>query len=429
MSYHSLSHRAAAVAAAAVLAAASAAVATGAAQASPVMPAESALSNVLSSGTDRSSHAVSAASQLARDYRVSEAEATRRISRQESQLRLAGDLREKFSKRFGGAWIDQKNQGKLIVALTGSSSGERTVTANKVAAAATASGLADTTTVTVPRAESELEDIQEEIARRISAANKGARNGLQSFVDIKANSVQIDLPEGKKLTPAQQAVVQWATKRYTKAVRLGTYKHPSVPLYCGDQYACDPPLRSGVAVYMGGGRCTSAFMTYSGSSYYMLTAGHCAEMGYSFYVPTYSYGNQYVGSAAGYDFGYYGDSAVVRIEDSGWWQPRGWVFPQTSIRSYGTDYVGQYVCKEGSTTGYTCGEVTQTNATVYYPGRTLTGMTWSTACVAAGDSGSGVYYGSLAYGILSGGPNSGCGMIHEPVKRALRRWGVNILPG
>lgn len=85
------------------------------------------------------------------------------------------------------------------------------------------------------------------------------------------------------------------------------------------------------------------------------------------------------------------------------------------------------MCKQGSTTGYTCGQITETNATVSYPGRTLTGMTWSTACDAPGDSGSGVYDGSTAHGILSGGPNSGCGMIHEPISRALADRGVTLL--
>lgn len=301
--------------------------------------------------------------------------------------------------------------------------------ARTITTVAAGQGLTDTHTVTVRRSETELRAISAAVARRLAAANTGAKHGLQSAIDTTRNTVRIDLPKAKPLTAAQRAAAAWATSRYPDAVAMGSYVQPSVPMYCGGQYSCDPPLRSGLATYMGGGRCTTAFMTYSGSAYYMLTAGHCAEMGSNFSVPTYYYGNQYVGYAVDYDFGYWGDSALIYIEDPSWWQPRGWVYPQTAIRSYGYDYVGQYVCKQGSTTGYTCGSVTETDATVYYPNRTLNGMTWSTACVAAGDSGSGVYYGSRAYGILSGGPYSGCGMIHEPVTRALGRWGVNLLAG
>lgn len=370
------------------------------------------------------------ARQLAADHHIGLDDAVRRVARQDVQSAAADDLRSKLGAQFGGAWIDHDNGGTLTVALASrGASGTTQAAARVVSEVVTGKDLADTRTVPVARSETELNTISAALAERITAANKGADHGLQSAVDIKRNAVRLDLPKGKTLTAGQREAVSWATSTYGDVVRLSDYDRPSRPLYCGDQYACDPPLRSGLATYMGGGRCTTAFMTYSGSSYYMLTAGHCAEMGSYFNVPTYSNGNQYVGYSAGYDFGYYGDSAVIRVENPGWWQPRGWVFPQTSIRSYGSDYVGQYVCKQGSTTGYTCGQVTETNATVYYPGRTLTGMTWSTACVAAGDSGSGVYYNSRAYGILSGGPNSGCGMIHEPISRALGRWGVNILAG
>ncbi|GAA0707310.1 trypsin-like serine protease [Dactylosporangium roseum] len=364
-----------------------------------------------------------AASQLANDARITAAEARRRIARQDTQAALADRLRTTLGSRFGGAWIDHDHAGRLTVAVVGARS------APEVGSQAAAQRLTDTTTVTVQRSADDLDRISESLGKRLAEANRGATSGLQAVIDVRGNTVRLDAPKGVALTEAQRQAVAWAERQFGGAISHGTYDSPSVPRYCGGQYSCDPPLRSGLAIYMGGGRCTSAFMTYSGSSYYMLTAGHCAEMGSYFDVPTYSYGYQYVGYAVDYDFGYYGDSALVRVEDSSWWQPRGWVYPQTSIRSYSRDYVGQYVCKQGSTTGYTCGQVTSTNATVSYPDRTLTGMTWSTTCVAAGDSGSGVYYGSTAYGILSGGPNSGCGMIHEPITRALSRWGVNLLAG
>ncbi|WP_308425933.1 S1 family peptidase [Actinokineospora fastidiosa] len=370
-----------------------------------------------------------AAAQLARDHGVSTAEAARRIERQDAQLAMADEMKARLGQRFGGAWIDHDRGGRLTVAVAGPEKATAGALTRTVTDAAASKGLTDTHTVFVKRTEADLDRISARLAERIAGANSGAEHGLQSAIDVTRNLVRLDLPKDKALTKAQQEVVNWARNTYGDAIEVAHYANPSVPRYCGGQYSCDPPLRSGLATYMGGGRCTTAFMTYAGSYYYMLTAGHCAEMGSYFSVPTYTYGTQTVGVTAGYDFGYYGDSAVVRVSDASWWQPRGWVYPQTAIRSYGYDYVGQYVCKQGSTTGYTCGQVTETNATVYYPGRTLTGMTWSTACVAAGDSGSGVYYGSRAYGILSGGPNSGCGMIHEPITRALSRWGVTLLAG
>ncbi|MEV7221604.1 protease [Streptomyces sp. NPDC093681] len=364
-----------------------------------------------------------AAGQLAADQHVSTQEAQRRVLRQERLTDVATALRERLGSRFAGAWIDQKHGGRLTVAVTRS-------TATALVEARSAQAQApDTTTVVVDRSLRQLDRMSAGLAHRIATANKDAAHGLQSAVVVQDNKVRLDLPRGKTLTPAQHAVVEWAKRTFGDGLEVSTYAHASEPFYCGGQYSCDPPLRSGLAIYGTNVRCSSAFMAYSGSSYYMMTAGHCAEDSSYWEVPTYSYGYQGVGHVADYTFGYYGDSAIVRVDDPGFWQPRGWVYPSTRITNWDYDYVGQYVCKQGSTTGYTCGQITETNATVSYPGRTLTGMTWSTACDAPGDSGSGVYDGSTAHGILSGGPNSGCGMIHEPISRALADRGVTLLAG
>lgn len=364
-----------------------------------------------------------AAAQLAEDHGVSRAEAQRRIAEQDELGDLATKLRKKLDERFGGAWIDHDNGGKLTVAVTQKNA------AAKVRSTASATSKAQPVTVVVDRSMHKLDQMSKALSKRIAKANKDADHGLQSAVVTEKNALRLDLPHGKKLTEQQQQVVRWAKHKFGDALLLDTYKYASEPLYCGGQYSCDPPLRSGLAIYGNNIRCSSAFMVYDSYDYYMLTAGHCAEASSYWQVPTYSYGYQTVGAVVDYRFGYYGDSAIVRVYDSGWWQPRGWVYPTQPIYSWGYDYVGQYVCKTGSTTGYTCGQITDTNATVYYPNRTLTGMTWSTACVAAGDSGSGVYYGSTAHGILSGGPASGCGMIHEPISRALSAMGVTLLSG
>lgn len=363
-----------------------------------------------------------AAAQLAKDYGVSRAEAQRRIVRQDGLSGLATKLRHQLGAQFAGAWIDQDNGGKLTVAVT-----QKKAAADVRSVASVKK--AETATVVVDRSMRELKQMSQMLAKRIAKANKGADHGLQSALVPEKNALRLDLPSGKKLTAKQQQVVQWAKDKFGDALLTSTYEHASKPFYCGGQYSCDPPLRSGLAIYGNNIRCSSAFMVYDSYNYYMMTAGHCAEASSYWQVPTYSYGYQTVGSVADYRFGYYGDFAIVRINDPGWWQPRGWVYPSQAIYSWDYDYVGQYVCKTGSTTGYTCGQITDVDATVSYPNRTLTGMTWSTTCDAAGDSGSGVYYGSTAHGILSGGPASGCGMIHEPISRALSATGVTLLSG
>lgn len=364
-----------------------------------------------------------AATQLATDQHVSVQEAQRRVLRQDHLTDVATSLRKRLGVRFGGAWIDQKHGGRLTVAVTQPAA---SALARQQAAQEQAP---DTSTVVVRHSLQQLTHMSHTLAKRISAANRAAAHGLQSAIVVQENKLRLDLPKGKSLTAKQRAVVRWAKRTWGDALTVSTYAHASKPFYCGGQYSCDPPLRSGLAIYGTNVRCSSAFMAYSGSAYYMMTAGHCAEDSSYWQVPTYSYGYQGVGSVADYSFGYYGDSAIVRVDDPAFWQPRGWVYTSTRITGWDYDYVGQYVCKQGSTTGYTCGYITETDATVSYPDRTLTGMTWSTACDAPGDSGSGVYYGSTAHGILSGGPDRGCGMIHEPISRALSDHGVTLLAG
>ncbi|WP_067796102.1 S1 family peptidase [Actinomadura formosensis] len=361
--------------------------------------------------------------QITKDHGVSAAEAQRRADRQPAQFKLAAKLGKDLGAAYGGAWIDQAHGGRLTVGVT------KNAAAPKAQVAAKASGMSDTSTVKVRYSFDHLQKVSGELAKRIAKANKGAKSGLQTGLVTSGNVVKLSTLRGAKLTPAQKDVLSWAKRTYGSAVKVSTYAHKSVPLYCYDDYSCDPPLRSGLAIFTGGGRCTSAFTAYSGSSYYMLTAGHCAEMGYWWDVSTYSYGYQNVGGAVDYTFGWYGDYAIVSVDNPGWWQPRGWVYPQTSIYGTESDYVGGYVCKQGSTTGYTCGAITEIDATVSYPDRTLSGMTWSEACDGPGDSGSGVFDGNYAHGILSGGPNSGCGMIHEPIGRALSSLGVSLLSG
>ncbi|WP_149261519.1 S1 family peptidase [Actinomadura sp. K4S16] len=361
--------------------------------------------------------------QIAKDQGVPAAEARRRADRQPAQFKLAARLGKDLGAAYGGAWIDQAHGGELTVGVTGASASA------KVRSKAKTAGLSATRTKKVRYGFGHLQQVSASLAKRVSEANKGAKNGLQTGIVTSGNVVKLSSLKGAPLTPAQREVVGWARRTFGGAVRVSTYAHKSVPRYCQDDYACDPPLRSGLAIFTGGARCTSAFMTYSGSRYYMLTAGHCAEIGYWWDVSTYSYGYQNVGGAADYTFGWYGDYAAVSVDDPGWWQPRGWVLPQTSIYGSESDYVGGYVCKQGSTTGYTCGTITEVDATVSYPDRTLSGMTWSTACDGPGDSGSGVFDGNYAHGILSGGPNSGCGMIHEPIGRALSGLGVSLLSG
>lgn len=363
-----------------------------------------------------------AATQLAADNHISAQEAQQRILRQDRLTDIATSLRGRLGSRFGGAWIDQEHGGRLTVAVT------QPTTVPLVKDRAKQMQAPDTATVVVGHSLQELDRISARLAQRIAAVNKGAAHGLQSAVVVQDNKVRLDLPQGAALSRAQRSVVQWAQRTFGDALTVSTYAHASSPSTAAASTPATPAaLRPG----------------HLRRQHPLLQCVHGVQRQQVLHDDRRPLrGRQRVLA---------GPHVQLRLPDSG---QRGRLhlrllrrlrhrqhrrsrllaaprlgLPSTRITSWDYDYVGQYVCKEGSTTGYTCGQVTETNATVSYPNRTLTGMTWSTACDGPGDSGSGVYNGSTAHGILSGGPSSGCGMIHEPISRALSDRGVTLLAG
>ncbi|WP_129787660.1 S1 family peptidase [Promicromonospora panici] len=179
-----------------------------------------------------------------------------------------------------------------------------------------------------------------------------------------------------------------------------------------------PLLGPGDAIYGSGYRCSVAFNVRSGSQYYLLTAGHCAND-----VPTWytnSAQTNLVGATVGSSFPG-NDYALVRYDNTSVSHPGGW--------TAGNAYVGQRVTRDGSTTGVHSGTVTALNVTVRYAEGSVGGMIQTTVCAEPGDSGGALYSGSTALGITSGGSgncSSGGTTFFQPVTEALSAYGVSI---
>jgi streptogrisin C len=365
-----------------------------------------------------------AARALVADAHVPWAQAVRDVRRQDRLVALAAALRKRLGRVFGGAWIDHAHGGRLTVGVVDA----RAVPL--VRRAALAAGLPDTSATLVRHSAVQLERIADRLGRQVAEVNRIDGGRLGVWVAAERNAVELDLPADRAaLTPAQVRLVAMARDAYAGVLVLGGDTHTYTTAACDSQDACDPPLRSGVAIRTDGGRCTSAFPVQSQGRYYVLTAGHCTEAGDRWTAGTASYGTVPIGSRAGSIFGEQGDMGLIGVADPGFWRPAALVYPETAITSTGTAVVGTVVCKTGSTTGTTCGTVTRTDVTVSYEEATVRGMAYATACVEAGDSGSGVWSGSTAYGIVSGGPRFGCGMVFEPVETAVSAFGVQLVHG
>ncbi|MEJ8280948.1 S1 family peptidase [Pseudonocardia spirodelae] len=179
-----------------------------------------------------------------------------------------------------------------------------------------------------------------------------------------------------------------------------------------------------------GGRCSIGFSaTDSAGTAYVITAGHCTELG-----GTWNGAN---GTAIGpvertnfpgSDFG------SIRVENTAAWTPSARVENGPTVRGAVQAGIGADVCRSGSTTGYRCGVVQSRNQTVNYGGGDVVyGLVRTSACAEPGDSG-GTYITpqGQAQGMTSGGSGDcsvGGTTYFEPVTDALEAYGLTLVTG
>ncbi|MBW4704744.1 S1 family peptidase [Micromonospora sp. RL09-050-HVF-A] len=188
-------------------------------------------------------------------------------------------------------------------------------------------------------------------------------------------------------------------------------------------------IAGGQAVYGGGTRCSLGANVHSGSTYYFLTAGHCTAAATTWYAD--SGGTTVLGSRAGSSFPG-NDFGLVRYTGRVSHPSAVYTHPGLlTINGVGTPYVGQAVCRSGTTTGVRCGTVTGLNQTVNYAEGSVTGLIRTNICAEPGDSGGPLYVAGtgVILGILSGGSGnctSGGTTFYQPIAEALAVYGVTI---
>ncbi|WP_326700669.1 S1 family peptidase [Streptomyces sp. NBC_01754] len=188
-------------------------------------------------------------------------------------------------------------------------------------------------------------------------------------------------------------------------------------------------IAGGEAIYTGGGRCSLGFNVRSGNTYYALTAGHCTQIGSTWY--TNSAGTASLGSRAGSSFPG-NDYGIIRHSNSANADGRVYLYNGSyqDITSAANPSVGQAVKRSGSTTGVHSGTVTGLNATVNYGGGDIvSGLIQTNVCAEPGDSGGSLFAGSTALGLTSGGSgncSTGGTTFFQPVVEALNAYGVQV---
>jgi streptogrisin B len=227
------------------------------------------------------------------------------------------------------------------------------------------------------------------------------------------------------VTGAKLQQVMAVAKRNSTAVTVERISGTLTPLVSG-----------GDAIYNAGGRCSLGFNVRSGNTFYLLTAGHCTNLGGNWY--TNSSRTTLIGPTANSSFPG-NDYGRVRYSNTSLTHP-GTVQAGSrtlTVTSAANPSVGQAACRDGSTTGTQCGQVTGLNATVNYGGGNIVrGLIRTNICADRGDSGGSFYSnpgsGSsvTAYGLTSGG-NLDCGgspvTFFQPVVEAMQAYGVSLV--
>ncbi|MEP6697055.1 MAG: S1 family peptidase [Pseudonocardiales bacterium] len=188
-------------------------------------------------------------------------------------------------------------------------------------------------------------------------------------------------------------------------------------------------IGGGDAVYGGSYRCSLGFNVRSGTTYYFLTAGHCANLAWTWYAN--SAHTTVLGSRSGTSFPN-NDFAIFRYTNSGVTHPGSVDLHNGTtqdITTAGNAYVGESVKRSGGTTGVHSGSVQALNATVNYSQGTVYGLIKTNVCAEGGDSGGSLFAGTTALGLTSGGSgncSTGGTTYFQPVTEALSAYGVSV---
>ncbi|MGH3332997.1 MAG: S1 family peptidase [Nocardioidaceae bacterium] len=326
-------------------------------------------------------------------------ESTAQIAQAQAAMKDAREARSvarELGDRAAGVWFDQASD-TMVVNVT------------SAAAARDARAIAgDTEVRVVEHSLSDLAAVTKALSSSVTTP------GTSWAVDHAANQVVVSLDS--TVSEAATTRIATITDSFGDAVRTQRVAG-----------TLEPTVSGGQAIYGGGARCSLGFNVRSGSTYYFLTAGHCTNLATNWY--SNSSQSQLLGSRAGTSFPG-NDYGIVRYSTTaGAGNVYLWNGSYRDITAAGNAYVGQYVTRSGSTTGWYGGYVQALNATVNYAEGTVSGLIQTNVCAEPGDSGGSLFAGNTALGLTSGG-NGNCTVggttYFQPVTEALSVYGVSV---
>lgn len=367
----------------------------------------------------------SAVASYAKQFDLSSDEAAQHLTTQLRAMNVLDALRSNLGDQFAGIWFDNQTGRFVIPVARGPVDGAAII--NKAFGAANL----ENQFVVVPVQSSWSELTAADLRLNQALAPLFDDNVVKTSLDPRNNAVVVDLASGAGVEGSanvQSAAAAETVKVIVNHIPTDQFNYSAAACNWPN---CDPPLRGGVQIgsYNGVG-CTAGFNMVGNQygTHWLMTAGHClAAAGSANWFANDSAGYSHLlGSPGGYVFGggYDGDAGIVKSDGSYWDQssPNNRIvhwgtFYNINMVGNGSNYVGEYVCHSGATSGTTCGNVTATGvkATYQEPGGNVTVQNMvqtNGMCTYAGDSGGPVYTGDYpdgyANGIFSGGVINAC---------------------
>lgn len=338
---------------------------------------------------------------MQRDLGLTADQVTSRIAQEAKANAADAALSGTLGSSFAGSWFDS-SAGTLVVATTDASQVQRIQSAGATARV-------------VQRSAAQLDALKSSLDRQVASAPASVTGW---GVDTTTNSVVVSV------LGADKAGLDWAARM---GARTESVAQAPRPLW---------NLIGGQAIRNTQARCSIAFSARSGTSRFILTAGHCGELG-----GTWSGSGGTIGPVFRFNFPT-DDFAAIQVTSSAAVQTalvdRFSAGSDVTVAGSQVAAVGSSICRSGSTTGWHCGTVQATNQTVNYGGGDIVfGLTRTSVCAEPGDSG-GAYVSPngatrvQAQGITSGGSgncSSGGTTFHQPVNEALSRYGLSLVTG
>ncbi|KAI6351175.1 hypothetical protein MCOR25_010092 [Pyricularia grisea] len=342
---------------------------------------------------------------MKRDLGLDAEAATARVAFEHAAVDIIEQLRTSTGDAFAGAWVSD-NGTTLNVGIT-----DESLAAEVVAAGATPA-IVSSSLSKLEQAKEALDKLNADQPETLRATSASA--GIASyFVDVTTNKVVLE------------ALTDSVAHAESLAAQVGLAESEFEVRTVEEMPTTFATIRGGDAYYIGSSsRCSVGFSVTTG----FVSAGHCGNVGSA----TYTSAGASLGSFAGKTFPGSADMAFIRTVS-------GHTLTGT-INGYGRGNlpvsgstaagVGSSICRSGSTTGVYCGTVGALGATVNYSQGSVTGLTRTSVCAEAGDSGGPFYSGAQGQGVTSGGSGncaSGGTTYFQPLARILSTYGLTLV--